>query len=38
MLASIRLVGLAAGFVTAALVPPPSTQALPYLLGAAAIH
>jgi multidrug transporter EmrE-like cation transporter len=38
MLASIRLVGLAAGIVTAAIVPLPSPQALPYLLGAAALH
>ncbi|WP_426174441.1 EamA family transporter [Massilia sp. TWR1-2-2] len=38
MLAAIRLVGLVAGIVTAIIVPLPSTQALPYLLAAAAIH
>jgi drug/metabolite transporter (DMT)-like permease len=38
MLASIRLVGLIAGIATAAVVPLPSVQSLPYLIGAAAIH
>jgi uncharacterized membrane protein len=38
MLSSIRLVGLVAGIVTAALVPLPSAESLPYLAGAAAIH
>lgn len=38
MLASIRFVGLVAGVVTASLVPLPSAQSLPYLIGAAALH
>jgi uncharacterized membrane protein len=38
MLASIRFVGLVAGIVTASLVPLPSAQSLPYLIGAAAVH
>jgi uncharacterized membrane protein len=38
MLSSIRLVGLLAGIVTAALVPLPSAESIPYLMGAAAIH
>lgn len=38
MLASIRFVALVAGIVTASLVPLPSAQSLPYLIGAAAVH
>lgn len=38
MLSAIRLVGLVAGIVAAAIAPLPSRQSLPYLIGAAAIH
>jgi drug/metabolite transporter (DMT)-like permease len=38
MLASIRVVGLAAGIFVASLAPLPSMQSLPFLLAAAAIH
>ena len=38
MLSAIRLVGLVAGIVAAAIAPLPSRESLPYLIGAAAIH
>lgn len=38
MLTSIRVVGLLAGLTVAALVPLPSTESIPFLLAAAAIH
>lgn len=38
MLSSIRLVGLTAGIVAAAIAPLPSIESLPFLLAAAAVH
>lgn len=38
MLTAIRVVGLLAGLVVAALVPLPSADCIPFLLGAAAVH
>ena len=38
MLAAIRVVGLVGGVLIASLVPLPSRESLPFLLGAAAIH
>jgi drug/metabolite transporter (DMT)-like permease len=38
MLTSIRIVGLLAGLAVAAYVPAPSTESIPYLLAAAAVH
>lgn len=38
MLTSIRVVGLVAGLFVASLVPPPSSQSIPFLLVAACVH
>ena len=38
MLTSIRVVGLAAGLVVAAMVPLPAAESIPFLLAAAVVH